>query len=265
VSPRAHSTAVFDVIRTLWQVAPDDPLAQLLPRDQESLQNFYDRFRAFVAAAPRMSGGYVDPRAYVDGDIISMGPGSVIEAGAVVQASCRLILGARSTVRAGAVLRDEVVVGPDCLIGVHCEVVRSLILGPNTYLGHFNYVADSIIGGDVNIAGNVMVANTTVTRRRSIPLVHNGVKTDSGRSHLGALVGDGVRFGASTTICPGCIVLPGLALPPSVTLYGTIDAARRVALMKSFSRTWAADLETASRRDSNRSGTTRGAAVRFRQ
>jgi len=233
--------AVFEVIRTLWRRAPDDPLTPLLPRDRESLQHFYDRIRAFVATAPRISEGYVDPRACVDGEIISMGRGSVIEGGAIVHSSCRLMLGARSVVRAGAVLRDEVVVGPDCLIGVHCEVVRSVILGPFTYLGHFNYVADSIIGGDVNVAGNVMIANTAITRRGSIRLVHNGVKTDSGRSHLGALVGDGVRFGASTTICPGCIVLPGLVLPPSVTLYGTIDASRRRALMKHFSRTWAAD------------------------
>ncbi len=178
------------------------------------------------------------PRACVDGEIVSMGPGSVIEPGAVLHSSCRLILGARSIVRAGAVLRDEVVVGPDCLIGVHCEVVRSVILGPFSYLGHFNYVADSIIGRDVNVAGNFMVANTTVTKRGSIPMIHEGVKIASGRTHLGALVGDGVRFGASTTVCPGCIVMPGVTLPPGVTLYGTIDATRRRALMRQFSRTW---------------------------
>jgi len=181
----------------------------------------------------------VSPRASVDGDIISMGPGSVIEAGAIVHASCRLVLGARSVVRAGAVLRDEVVVGPDCLIGVHCEVVRSVILGPFTYLGHFIYLADSILGADVHVAGNVMVANTSLAPGGSVALVHDGVSTDSGRRHLGALVGDGVRFGASTTVCPGCIILPRLTLPPSVTLHGTIDAARRRALMKHFSRTWA--------------------------
>ncbi len=226
------------MIQALWHLAPDDSLASILPQDRESLQNFYHRLRAFVAAAPRVRDGHVDPRACVDGDIVSMGPGSVIEAGAIVHPSCRLILGARSTVRAGAVLRDEVVVGSDCLIGVHCEVVRSVILGPFTYLGHFVYLADSILGGYVNVAGNVMVANTTLTKGGSVPLVHKGVRTDSGRSHLGALVGDGVRFGASTTVCPGCVVLPRLTLPPSVTLHGTIDATRRRALMKHFARTW---------------------------
>jgi len=235
---RGDSAAVFAVIRSLWDVPPDNPLAPLLPRDRESLLNFYKHLREFVSAAPRVCDGFIDPHAHVQGEVVSMGPGSVIEAGAMVHSSCRLILGDRSTIRPGAVLRGEVVVGADCLIGVHCEVVRSVVLGPHSYLGHFVYVADSIIGRDVNVAGNFMVANTTVSKRDTIPLVHKGTKTNSGRSHLGALVGDGVRFGASTTVCPGCIVSPGLALPPGVVLYGTVDAARRRALMKSFSRTW---------------------------
>jgi NDP-sugar pyrophosphorylase family protein len=234
-----ESAAVFEAIRSLWEVAPDHPLARLLPHDPESLARFYDRLREFVSAAPRACEGVVDPQAVIQGEIISMGPGSVVEAGAIVHSSCRLILGARSRIRAGAVLRDEVVVGADCLIGVHCEVVRSVVLGPFSYLGHFIYLADSVVGRDVNVAGNFMVANTAVTSRESIPLVYQGAKIDSGRSHLGALIGDGVRFGASTTICPGCIVLPGLTLPPGVVLYGTVDAARRRALMKHFAKTWA--------------------------
>lgn len=240
---RADAGPVFEVIQRLWRKPADERLYALLPRDAESLETFYDRLREFVESAPRARDGHVDDRACVDGEIVSMGPGSVIEPGAVIHSSCRLILGARSVIRAGAILRDEVVVGPDCLIGAHCEVVRSVILGPGTSLGHFNYVADSILGRDVLVSGNVMVANTTVTRRASILLVHDGVKIDSRRSHLGVLAGDGVRFGASTTICPGCIVLPGLALPPSVTLHGTIDAARRRRLMKVFARTWAADAD----------------------
>jgi NDP-sugar pyrophosphorylase family protein len=233
--------AVFEVIRRLWTRLPGDQLSRLLPTSAESLESFYQHLKTFVECSRGTLNGYVDPRACVDGEIVSMGAGSVIEAGAIVHKSCRLVLGSGSVVRAGAILRDEVVVDRDCFIGAHCEVVRSLILGPATYLGHFNYVADSIIGRGVNVAGNVMIANTTVTKRPSILLVHNGRKIDSRRSHLGALVGDGVRFGASTTICPGCIVLPRLALPPSVTLYGTIDSARRRALMKRFAQTWASN------------------------
>jgi len=234
----ASADALFDLIRSLWVVEPRHPMAAILPQSPETLRDFYPRLREFVASAPRLRAGRIDPAAIVQGEIISMGEGSAIEAGAIVHSSCRLILGANSAVRAGAVLRDEVVVGDDCLVGVHCEVVRSVLLGPRTFLGHFIYIADSILGRDVNVAGNVWVANTNVKPGGTVPLVFRGAKVDSGRSHLGMLAGDGVRFGASTTVCPGCLVLPGLALPPSVTLYGTIDSARRQALLARFFATW---------------------------
>jgi NDP-sugar pyrophosphorylase family protein len=237
--------AMFELIRGLWTRPDGDPLSALLPTDPESLASWYERLRAHVESMPRRRAGKIERRACVDGEIVSMGVGSCIEAGAIVHSSCRLILGAGSVVRAGTLLRDEVVVGPDCLIGGHCEVVRSVILGPSTALGHFNYVADSVVGREVNISGNVMIANTTVSKRSPIQLVHRGRKVDSGRTHLGALVGDGVRFGASTTICPGCVVMPALTLPPGVVLYGTVDGARRRQLMRIFARTWASEAESA--------------------
>lgn len=229
---------VFDIIRGLWKTSPDDPVAGILPRDADSLADFYPRLKRFVADAPREHAGSIDGAALVRGEIVSMAEGSVIEAGAVIHESCRLLLGPRSRVRSGAVLRDEVVVGADCLIGVHCEVFRSVLLGPRTQLGHFVLLADSIVGGEVSVAGNVVFASSMVEKGRTVSLKHEGQKIETGRSHLGALVGDGVRLGASTTLCPGCIVTPGLALPPAATLYGTVDPRRRAALMQRFFEAW---------------------------
>jgi UDP-N-acetylglucosamine diphosphorylase / glucose-1-phosphate thymidylyltransferase / UDP-N-acetylgalactosamine diphosphorylase / glucosamine-1-phosphate N-acetyltransferase / galactosamine-1-phosphate N-acetyltransferase len=232
---------VVDLMRTLWERPSGDPFAALLPRNPDTLADFYPRLQEFVARTPRSLAGRIDPAAIVRGDIVSMGPGSVIEAGAVIHDSCRLVLGPGSRVRSGAVLRDEVVVGAACLIGVHCEVFRSVILGPNSMLGHFVLLADSILGQDVLVGGNVIFANTAEPKGRTVGLKHHGVKLDSRRSHLGALVGDGVEFGAATMLCPGCIVAPGLVLPPQVVLYGTIDGARRAALMRRFFATWDSD------------------------
>ena len=52
------------------------------------------------------------------------------------------------------------------------------------------------------------------------------------------LAGDGVRFGASTTILPGAIVMPELVLPPRAVLLGTVDARHRHFLMQQFFSTW---------------------------
>lgn len=236
--PDANAELIFETLRSLWNISAEDPRWRLLPFDQVSLAEFQPRLREFVAAAPRAMKGSIDSAAIVRGEIVSMGEGSVIEAGAVIHHSCRLVLGPRSVVRAGAVLRDEVVVGADCLVGVHCEVVRSVVLGPRSYLGHFVYMGDSIAGRDVNVAGNVMMANTLAEKGKSVELRYGGARVDSRRASVGAFIGDGVSFGASNTLSPGCVVLPGLALPPHVALYGTIDGARRRALMLEFARAW---------------------------
>jgi NDP-sugar pyrophosphorylase family protein len=232
------SDAVFETIRGLWRAAPGDAVSAILPRDAESLAGFYPALQRFLREAPPALAGRIDPAALVRGKIVSMGEGSVIEAGVVIHESCRLVLGPGSRIRSGAVLRDEVVVGPDSLIGVHSEVFRSVLLGPRTQLGHFVLLADSIVGAEVSVAGNVVFASSMVAQGRNVSLKHAGERIDSTRSHLGALVGDGVRLGASTTLCPGCIVTPGLTLPPAVVLYGTIDAERRAALMRRFFEDW---------------------------
>jgi NDP-sugar pyrophosphorylase family protein len=229
---------VFGRIQDLWTIPKDDPWSTLLPTDPVSLRGFHETLRRFVATSPRSLEGEIHPGATIRGEVVGMGPGSVIEAGAVIHDSCKLVLGPGSRVRSGAVLRDEVVVGPDCLIGVHCEVERSLIRGPGTTLGHSVYLADSIVGASVEVGGNVMVANTTLKPGRTVRLKMGKERIDTGRTHLGALIGDGVRFGASTTLCPGCIVERNLTLPPGVVLHGTIDRTRRDRLMNRFFRVW---------------------------
>jgi NDP-sugar pyrophosphorylase family protein len=234
----AAAEALFEALRSLWEAPEDRALAALLPRDAETLAGFYPRLQEYVAAVPRQRAGKVDPQAIVRGDIVSMGEGSVIEAGAIVHESCRLVLGAGARVRSGAILRDEVVVGPDCLIGAHCELARSVVIGPRTYLGHFVFLGDSIVGREVMLAGGVKIANTRVDGAGTVRMRWRGESVDSGRPYLGLLAGDGVRLGGDTTVCPGCVVLPGLALPPHVVLYGTIDTDRRRALFDRFFADW---------------------------
>jgi NDP-sugar pyrophosphorylase family protein len=209
-----------------------------VPRDADALARFYSDLKAFVSQAPRAVGGLVEPGAIVRGEIVSLGADSVVEAGAIIHESCRLVLGAGSRIRGGAMLRDEVVIGPNCVVGAHCELTRTVVLGPNSFLGHYVYLGDSIVGRDVSLSGNVLTANTKSAGDGSVHMKFRGELVDSGRTHFGALIGDGVRFGASTLLCPGCVVMPGLSLPPGVVLYGTIDLARRNALMRRFFSTW---------------------------
>ena len=118
---------VESALRQLWPSVTEGPLFELLPLNLDALRDFYPRLQRFVSDAPRALEGTIDPAAIVRGDIISMGRGSVIEAGAIVEKSCRLILGPNCRVRGGSLLRDEVVAGADCLIGSHCDVAHSVL------------------------------------------------------------------------------------------------------------------------------------------
>lgn len=225
-------------LRALWPSVADASLDAILPRDLASLRDFYPRLQRFVSDAPRNLAGTIDPAAIVRGDVISMGEGSVIEAGAIVHESCRLILGAGSRVRAGTLLRDEVVVGAECLIGSHCDVARSVLLGPGTALGHSIVFNDSIAGALVLLSAFIGAANTHLTPGKEIAIRTRSGRVPTGRTYLGALLGDGVRIGSTATLSPGTIVLPGLTIPSAAVLVGIIDAPRREQLMRDFFERW---------------------------
>ncbi|HYO78399.1 MAG TPA: hypothetical protein VE010_18210 [Thermoanaerobaculia bacterium] len=223
-----------EALRALWPSVTDPALRELLPHDLESLNDFYPRLQQYVSDAPRKLEGSIDTAAIMRGDVISMGPGSAIEAGAIIHESCRLILGPRSVVRAGSLLRDEVVVGADCLIGSHCDVTRGLLLGPDTALGHSIVFNDSIAGAGVLLSAFIGTANTHLSRGKEVSVRTRRGAVATTRKYLGALLGDRVRIGSGATISPGTIVLPGLELPPGATLLGIIDAPRRKQLMSEF-------------------------------
>ena len=229
---------VTGLLQELWTRDRDDELDLLLPRTWRSFVDFYGTLQGFLSDVREGVEGKVSSKALIRGHLAYVGHGAVIEAGAIIHRSARLFLGQRSRIKAGTVIRDEVIIGADCTIGVNCEVVRCLVTGPRTNIAHLAFVADSVLGAEINVAGNTIVANTPAKSGGTIFLRINGEKIDSTRSHLGMIVGDGVRFGASTTVCPGTIIFPDLALPPSVTLLGTIDRTRRPQLLTAFFRRW---------------------------
>lgn len=227
-----------DLVTTLWPSAGDAAIRELLPRDIASLRDFYPRLQRYVSNGTRECHGTIDPQAIVRGEIVSMGAGSVIEAGAIIHESCRLILGPRSRIRAGAVLRDEVVIGSDCLIGANCDITRSVLLGPETAFGHSVIFNDSIAGAGVMLSAYVGLANTHLKKGKEISIRTPAGAVPTGRTYLGSLIGDGVRVGPNVNFSPGTIVLPNLELPPGSSLLGIIDAAHRERLMRDFFERW---------------------------
>lgn len=105
------------------------------------------------------------------------------------------------------------------------EVTRSII-GRGTNVKHLSYVADSVIGNGVNFGAGTVVANMRHDGA-NIRVLVNGTLVDCGRKKFGAIVGDGVKLGAHSTLYPGTKLSAGIStLPGEVVKYSQALALR---------------------------------------
>ena len=81
---RGDATIVFELLRSLWDLAHDDPRRRILPTDADSLRDFHRHLAEFIETVPHDLSGTIDSQAIVRGKIVAMGEGSRIEAGAVI-------------------------------------------------------------------------------------------------------------------------------------------------------------------------------------
>lgn len=129
-------------------------------------------------------------------------------------------IGKNTVVKNGSYIEGPVVIGDDCVIGPNCYIrpcttignkckvannaveLKNCIIGENTKISHLSYVADSVIGNNVNFGAGTIVANLRHDNLHVFSLV-KGKLVDSGRRKLGTIVGDGVHTGIHTSIYPG--------------------------------------------------------------
>jgi UDP-N-acetylglucosamine diphosphorylase/glucosamine-1-phosphate N-acetyltransferase len=143
-----------------------------------------------------------------------------VEGGATLKGQVAVADGA--TVRNGAYIEGPAyigtgaVVGPNCYIRSHTALCRKVKVGnavevknsiimDGTNVGHLSYVGDSILGQRVNFGAGTITANL----RHDDSHVHvtvKGQRMPSGRRKLGAIIGDDVKTGISTSIAPGVVI-----------------------------------------------------------
>jgi UDP-N-acetylglucosamine diphosphorylase / glucose-1-phosphate thymidylyltransferase / UDP-N-acetylgalactosamine diphosphorylase / glucosamine-1-phosphate N-acetyltransferase / galactosamine-1-phosphate N-acetyltransferase len=112
-----------------------------------------------------------------------------------------------------AFIDEEADVGPNCFIrpgtslGKHvrvgnaCEVKNSIIMD-HTHIGHLSYVGDSILGEHCNLGAGTITANYRLDAG-SIKMMVKDQVVDSGRTKLGAVLGDNVKTGIKSCLMPG--------------------------------------------------------------
>ena len=92
--------------------------------------------------------GRVSPQAWLEGDRIAIGKGTVVEPGALIKGT--VLIGENCEIRQGAYIRGNAVIGDNCVVG-HTTEIKSAVFLNGAKAGHFAYIGDSILGCGVNL------------------------------------------------------------------------------------------------------------------
>jgi NDP-sugar pyrophosphorylase family protein len=146
--------------------------------------------------------GEVLPGAYLLGDQIFIGEGTIVEPGAVIKGPA--YIGARCQIRSGAYIRERVLAGDRCIIGHTTEIKNSIMLD-GSQAGHFAYIGDSILGNGVNLGAGTKLANLKLDRT-NVKIRIDGEWMDTGLHKLGAILGDLAQIGCNAVTNPGTLL-----------------------------------------------------------
>ena len=150
----------------------------------------------------------------VNPELISIGAGSVVEAGAYIRGPCSI--GRKCEVRHGAYIRGNVITGNGCVIGHATEMKNSILLN-NACAAHFAYVGDTILGNRVNLGAGVKCANFRFDGK---PIRVDG--KESGLRKLGAIIGDDTHIGCNAVTMPGTLIGKRSRCYPCLNIGGVI-------------------------------------------
>lgn len=204
----------WDLVTALEQLLFGDTLADLdrgsdpIPAGVIVLGN---------AGAAALHGAEVEP-----GAVLDVRKGAVIlERGVVVRSGSRLegpIWLRSGTAVHGGVLR-HVSAGPDCRL--HGEISTTVFTG-HANKSHDGFVGHSVVGAWVNLGAGTITSNLKNTYG-PVRLEPAGTRIDTGRTMLGALIGDHAKTAIGTLLPTGAIVGAG------ANLFGGPRAAKYTA------------------------------------
>ncbi len=153
--------------------------------------------------------GEVDESVTIKG-AVRIGVGALVKAGTTIEGPA--IIGAGTTVGPTAYIRPDTVIGDGCYIGFGFEIFDSVVFD-GTKGKHRSYVGHSVIGAGVNIGCGFTTSDYRHDGAKHVTPI-NGEKIQTGRSKLGAFIGDNVCTGVHTATFPGRKIWPGKTTRP---------------------------------------------------
>lgn len=154
--------------------------------------------------------GIIHEGSVIDGNL-DLGDGSIILPGVYILGN--VVIGEGCTIGPNCCIRGCTAIGDGCRIGQGAEIKNSILMD-HVLVSHVAYVGDTIIAPGVDLGAGTMVGNVRSDGAHVTSAMEDGKMVDTGRSHFGAVIGQGVRTGVNTSICPGCKLSAGCCTEP---------------------------------------------------
>ena len=159
----------------------------------------------------------------------------IIEEGAKIYENARIkgpvYIGKNAVVGDHALIRDHVALEENTTVGANTEI-KNTVMQPNSSI-HSGFIGDSIIGHDTHIGAETVVANRRFRREGKRPeiethLIGKNRKKSTGKTFLGAFIGDNVDIGVNVSIMPGVQIGSNAKIGPGTVVTENVENGETV-------------------------------------
>ncbi len=166
--------------------------------------------------------------AEIKGDVI-IEDGATVHENAVIKGTA--YIGENATVGNNALVRDHVAIEKDAVIGANSEVKAS-IFQPGSSM-HSGFVGDSLIGKDSKIGAGTITANREFSEDGERPkieseLIGKEYEKNTGRTFMGAVVGENVSVGVNVSLMPGVQIGSDAKIGPGTVVHENVESGETV-------------------------------------
>lgn len=136
------------------------------------------------------------------------------------------IIDDNTEIKNNAYIREFVIIGKNCIIGNSVEIKNSIIFD-ESFIAHYNYVGDSILGYKSHLGAGAIISNFKINHE-NINITINNEKYKTNLNKLGAIIGDYVEIGCNCVINPGTVIGKNTIIYPLTSIRGEIPSNKIV-------------------------------------
>lgn len=155
------------------------------------------------------NGGTIEESVVIKG-YIYIEKGAILKSGTYIEGN--IYIGENVQIWPFTHIRGNTSFAKDARAGSFSEI-KWCYFGEHTIVAQWTVIVDTVAGNDVNFASGMITTNWRHDNK-NIRVMSKWILVDTGRRKFWAIVGDGVRFWANTTIYPGRVIETGTTTVP---------------------------------------------------